>query len=259
MPCKSRQARVGKLKAKKMKKAPRGSVGVIYTRTSSLGKKVVGSKSRQVLKSSEAATCQKVRILKTVSEITSGSLPVDQRTTLLSLLSGQVPGMETVKPGNLKVFVESARAIARDANVAEQLYQLSKKSGVQIVSADMPGLFGHQPSPAETFMRRVLLAVWEFDRDTILYRMAKGLDDKRKTSKDVTQYGKVKVNGSKSILAKLSLTQSMLKAVKKAVALHEDGTFGLRTLAAKLSAILKRKIAHETARRMMAEIESKAM
>lgn len=240
-------------------KKVKGKVGVIYTRTSSMGKKVVGSKSRQIQKSSEAATRQKVPILKTVSEVTSGSLPADQRETLLALLSGQVPGMETVKPGNLKVFVESARAIARDANVAEQLYQRSKTAGVQIISADMPHLFCHQPSPAETFMRRVLLAVWEFDRDMILFRMAKGLDEKRKTSKEITQYGEVKVNGSKSILTKLKPSLSKLKAVKKVVKQYEDGTLGLRPLAAQMSSILKRNIAHETARRMIAEMASKHM
>jgi DNA invertase Pin-like site-specific DNA recombinase len=250
-------------KIKKVKAASRtlsrGSVGVIYTRTSSLGKKVVGSKSRQIQKSSEAATHAKVKIVKTVSEVTSGSLPADARQTLLSLLSGNVPGFETVKPGNLKVFVESARAIARDASVAEQLYQQSRKSGVQIVSADMPGLFSHQPTPAETFMRRVLLAVWEFDRDTILYRMAKGLDDKRKTSKDITQYGAVKVNGSKSIISKLKPTPAKLRAMKAAIRRYSNGVYGLRPLAEKLGCILKRKLAHETARRITAEVENKCL
>ena len=89
--------------------------------------------------------------------------------------------------------------------------------------------------------------------------MTKGLKDKRKTSKDITQYGAVKVNGAKSITAKLKPSAAKLKAIKAAIKRYSNGVYGLRPVAEKMRCILKCKLAHETARRITAEVENKCL
>ena len=55
-----------------------------------------------------------------------------------------------------RVLVESARAVARSATVAEQAWKLAKENGVQIVAAEIPTLFKANANPGETLMRREL-------------------------------------------------------------------------------------------------------
>lgn len=94
------------------------SIGVVYTRTSSPGLKVERSKARQIQSGAQAAKGKGgAPVVKKVCEVISGSLPLDRRNTLMDLLSGKVQGLGTVNPKKLKVFVESARAIERDAMV----------------------------------------------------------------------------------------------------------------------------------------------
>ena len=241
-------------------KASSRDVGVVYARVSSPGLKVERSRARQIDSSVRASEGKgNVKIVKKVSEIVSGSLPMERRRTLLDLLAGKVQGMGAVNPRKLKVFVESARAIARDALVGEQLYQLSKKSGVQIVAADFPNLFTHTPSPAESFIRKVMLGVQELDRDQIVYRLAAGLNAKRATSSRVTQVGTTKVNGCKSLLEKKKPTKAVVSRLKKEISKYTSGQLGLRTLAVEMGKVLRAKIHHETARRIMAEIKSKKL
>lgn len=83
------------------------------------------------------------------AEVISGSLDLDKRALLKSLLTG----------GPKRIYVESARAIARKAMVGEQAYQLGKKHGTEIIPADIPNLFTLNPKPSENFMRHVMLAV----------------------------------------------------------------------------------------------------
>ena len=128
----------------------------------------------------------------TVKEVISGSVPLAKRDKFRSLIEG--------KHKVLKVFVESARAVARNALVAEEAWQLSKQNGVQIIPADLPFLFKHDASPGETFMRRVMLSVQEFERDMVVHRLTHGLLAKKATSNRINQSGQIKVNGAHSIL-----------------------------------------------------------
>jgi len=52
----------------------------------------------------------------------------------------------------LKVLVESARAVAQSAVVAEQAWKVAKDNGVEIVAADIPTLFEANANPGETFI-----------------------------------------------------------------------------------------------------------
>ena len=235
--------------------------GVLHARASSEGDKVQRSAARQFQRGTQAATGagKNIKLIKKVSEVISGSLPLQQRDTLMNLLSGKIPGASSVDPRKLLVFVESARAVARDAMVGEQLYLASKASGARIVPADMPNLFSHNPSPAENFIRKIMMSVQELDRDQIIQRCAAGLAAKKLTSKRITQAGQVKINGSKSILEAKAPSKKNVKAIKFAVRQYQLGNLALRPLACKIGKVLKRKIHHNTAQRMVSEILAKQM
>jgi hypothetical protein len=85
--------------------------------------------------------------VKKVTETISGMMPLKFRAKLTKLMD------------NASVIVcESSRAIARKASVAEDLYQLAKERGVQIIASDLPDLYKHDCNPAESFMRKVIFA-----------------------------------------------------------------------------------------------------
>ncbi len=73
-----------------------------------------------------------------------------------------------------KIYVESARAVARSVSSAEELYELSKQQGTKIVARDMPWMFEHVQNPAEKFMRRAMVAALELERDLLVHRMKEG-------------------------------------------------------------------------------------
>ena len=117
----------------------RATKAYAYARTSTATNQDKAGLERQVEACRGAAGLNKDQIAMTVSEVISGGLPLAQRKTFMGLLT---------KPGVKKIFVESSRAVARDARVAEEVYQLSKKLGVQIIPADIPQLFAHVQNPA---------------------------------------------------------------------------------------------------------------
>lgn len=98
----------------------------IYTRTSSKKSEVClsTSKNRQVQSCLRALNLIKLRgpgtktVLK-VSEVKSGRLPLSKRPAFEELVSGQT--------GKLKVFVESARAVARDVCLFAAVWPNSNK------------------------------------------------------------------------------------------------------------------------------------
>jgi hypothetical protein len=99
-----------------------------------------------------------------VSEVLSGKLPLQNRKLFNDLISGVY--------GKMKVYVESARAVARSTLIAEEAWAKSKASGVEIIPADAPDLFQHSPSPALSFMRKVISSCQEFERDVITHRLS---------------------------------------------------------------------------------------
>jgi DNA invertase Pin-like site-specific DNA recombinase len=209
--------------------------------------------------------------VKTVKEVISGSLPLAKRDKFLNLING--------KNKVLKVFVESARAVARSAIVAEDAWKLSKENEVQIIPADLPYLFKHDASPGETFMRWVMLSVQEFERDMVVHRLSHGIAEKRRvvqaalrqarqtkaqhvlikgrrvpTSLLRTQEGKVKVNGRKTGLSQVRPSARVLAKLQVACRKHEAGQVGWRKLAQMIADIIQRPVAPETARRMKASL-----
>ena len=48
---------------------------------------------------------------------------------------------------NIKIFVENARAIARTAKVGEDIYEVAKATGIEIIANGIPSLFALKPRP----------------------------------------------------------------------------------------------------------------
>ena len=123
----------------------------------------------------------------------------------------------TQNPGK-EVFIESPHALARSTIAGEQLYELSKKNKkVQIVSVDMPELFQHEPTAGIAFLRRVMLATQEFERDIIVERLQHGLARAKAKSKSRTQSGAIKVQGSKTTLKQVKPSRATSKEIRSIV------------------------------------------
>lgn len=185
-----------------------------------------------------------------VKEVISGSVPVCQRLKLLKLLDSAT-----------EIYVESARAISRKASHGEELYNIAKEKGVSIICSDFPQLFSLQPSPIESFMRKLVLAMQELERDVLVERMQAGLAAKKKITQARTQSGLPKVNGRKSTLELLKPSPSKVKKMIVLSKKRSKGCFGWRALAAKFESILKikggKKLSVETVRRMTRELGSR--
>ena len=252
---------------KSVKKKILKDKGAIYTRTSSKTNKHGASIIRQKEAAQRAAAQQQTMIVKTVSEVISGSLPMDKRKHFENLMQ------DTSNKQIRKIYFESVRALSRDATVAEHMYQKSKEAHVQMVPADAPDLLVHDPTPVQTFLRRVMFAMVELEKNLIVQRLAHGRAKKhekmeqkvkkaRKANKqlsygDITQAGKPKSCGSNSalqIVGKLSYAQK--NQMKKAIDDRHNGQFGWRVLQEKFTEILGINIkSHERARRIAAEFQ----
>ena len=115
----------------------------------------------------------------------SGTTPAVQRKALGQLLSQR----------NIKVFVENARVLARKVQVGEDIYEAAKRHNIQIIPEDLPSLMNLQPNPGEAFVRRIMFAVYELERDLIVERLRSGLLKKKALSRKRTQSGNIKYNG----------------------------------------------------------------
>ena len=184
--------------------------------------------------------------MKKVSETISGMLPLKKRTQLQQLLSGEYD----------TVVVESARALSRSVETSEQIYNTAKENGVQIITSDLPDLFRVDGNPATNFMRRVMAAVTEFDRDVLVLRSQAGLTAARRKTTRTTQRGQPKVQGRKSLIQQLKPTEQQIKQLRNSFQKHQNGDFGWRPLGrqVKNSLNLETLPAVETLRRMQEEI-----
>lgn len=181
-----------------------------------------------------------------IKETISGTTPLVQRCKLSKL-------MESVSA----IYVESARAIARKTSIGEEIFEEAAKKGVKIICGDHPTLFKSPASPIESFIRKVMFAMNEMERDLLVQRLQSGLDAKRQFSDRVGQEGKVKVNGRLSLLEKLKPNDQQKKNMCCMAVQREQGKFGWRVLPTKFSKVLKLKedVSPETARRMSQELK----
>jgi len=185
---------------------------------------------------------------KKISEIKSGSLPLDKRKVLMDLLDD--PAVQTIG-------VENLRAISRKMVYGEMIYEKMKEKGKRIVAKDMPDIFHPNPHPQQAYARRSVLNAQEYERDSIFYRTSNALQDKyleelkKGDRMRVTQEGECKINGRKSLLEECKPSAALRKKLATQCRARAKGKFGWRLLAVKLSKMLKLKtiMTHETARR----------
>ena len=182
----------------------------------------------------------------TVKEVVSGSLPAAQRTQFVDILKNN---------NGRRVYIENSRALARSTVAGEQLYEMSKENNVQIVSIDMPELFGHQPSAGTAFLRRVMLAAQEFERDIIVERLQHGLKKAKAHSKRRTQSGSIKVQGSRSTLEQVKPNRATINSIR---ALANKG-WSQRMIRDVMRNMLNRpRLGTSTAMRIMSEVQCKS-
>ena len=183
-----------------------------------------------------------------VGEIKNGSLPLDKRDTLMSLL---------LDPDVDVIGVENLRAISRSTLRGEQFYEIMTANNKKIIPYDMPDCFDPNPHPSQAYSRRSVLNAQEFEKDSIVYRTSNALNAKlqqeKKKGKRMRegQSGGAKVNGRMSLLEAISPPASTKKKLATACRQRAKGKFGWRTLAAKMSKLLmlEEEMTHETARR----------
>jgi DNA invertase Pin-like site-specific DNA recombinase len=235
------------------------TVGVAYARTSSFGKKVQGSRARQVEQAFAAADGQGLKVHSAIAEVISGYAKYEKRDTLKKILERQLPGLPEDKQKTVFLFVESVRALARNSMVSEQIYLTSKANNVTIIPHDYPTLFTHQETPTGNFVRKLVCSLQELDRDTLVWRLAHGREQKKKSTTAKTQSGKPKVNGTKSYLEEMKPSAKVQNQILALGKQRSKGTFGWRPMAKKVSKILGLKdvLPHETVRRMHDEIIAK--
>ena len=184
----------------------------------------------------------------TCNEVISGTKPLEQRKILGTLMS----------QNNIKIFVENARAIARTAKVGEDIYEVAKAKGIEIIADDIPNLFALKPRPVETFVRLVTLAVYQLERDLIVERLTKGLALAKKRSKRTTQFGEAKVNGTRSHLEKKAPSKKQMKKLRAVVKKQKRAKISWRETQKEFRTILRKpKLGLDTVRRMVQELELK--
>ena len=254
--------------AKKAKEAEKNkNKAAIYCRTSSKANRNSASTSRQKMAAKRLADVQRSKVVKTIAEIVSGSLPLDQRSQFTKLMDmGAADKLD-------KIYFESTRAIARDADVAEAAYKTSKHIGVQLVPADLPELCTLNPNAVQTFLRRVMFAMVELEKNLIVERLedgrkrkankvAKEIQDAKKKKRRprlglVALKGGPKSCGIASTLEAIGkLSQKKVKDLRQAIKDRDQGEFGWRTLQKKMSTILNINLgSHERARRVSIEFK----
>ena len=213
----------------------------------------------------QAAQRSMVEVVKTVVEVVSGSLPSDKRQVLRTLLE------EAREDGAGELFVESVRAVGRNADTSEALYRHACANGVRTIPADMQDLCVENPNSVQKSVRRLMFKREELDKDLVATRLADGRTRKQATvakaaatakrqhknlSRGVlTQAAKPKVVGAKSILERAgNLTTNQRQKVSGAIKASAQGQFGWRVCQKKVSTILRVEVkSHEWAKRFAEE------
>lgn len=114
----------------KMLEVPGLEADVIYSRVSAKAQLRGGGPERQ--------------------QLACAPLAQDGAEVVVEAISGKAP---TARRQRL-VIVESA--IARNLRTSEELYELAGEHETDIVCADIPRFFAHDPAPAEGFVRQVM-------------------------------------------------------------------------------------------------------
>lgn len=226
----------------KTKKLPSS---VVYVRTSTKTNQHKSGVKRGRHAALAAASARRDKVTDVFHEIVSGCAPLEKRKVITDLIERLGSQSTPKKVGQKKpvIYCESARDVARDMTIGEALYNMSTALDVQIFPSDTPDLFKHNPNANDKWMRRVLLATAEFEKDRLVHRFQSGLGAARQTSEKKTQEGGVKVNGRKSKLEELYPKGHMPKDTRvylsKAFEKQKKGELSWRGVQQKLQNKLK--------------------
>ena len=263
-----------KIKDKKLKNLKvtikKKQKALAYRRISTRTNKDKAGIRRQFSACKDIAEKRGFTLVDSINEVISGSLPTDGREVFNKLLQRAVD--EDIG----HVLIENNRALARDADVLSDFHKKAKAAGITIIGGDTPQT---ADNPVAKFQCRVMWAYTELEKELAVHRMQHGLKERQKDmikmlkSFDIqdtsnkalqekaqftTQDGKVKYNGSPSILQScMPLTKRKIDCLQLACRRHDAKKIGWRALASRFSDILRQNIkSHETARRMKKEIQT---
>ena len=215
----------------------------IYARVSSTSQRDGAGIDRQTSRCK--AVCKSIgdKLSCEVAEVISGSLPLQKRKVFNELMT------KCKAHGISKILVEGSRAFARNADIAQTIYEKSKALGVTIIPVDCPDLCVHDPNPCQNFIRRVMFAYTELEKDLSVLRLQDGWkrrleQEKRKHRSGkqkarVNQKGLVKINGRKSMLETKNLSKKKMGKLMKHARQYDKGKVTVRKLATLLSKELK--------------------
>ncbi|CAK0829853.1 unnamed protein product [Prorocentrum cordatum] len=230
------------------KKKPQAALS--YIRVSSRENRDRGGVVRQREAVSRFAVSNSHKIVGGISEVVSGSLPAGSRQGFKKLVA------EATKRKIKTILVENARAVARSSHANEDLFEMAKKRGIEIIATDMPALYKHQPNPAEKFVRRIVFAHVELEKDMTVHRLWEGLAvaraEKEANYRRVkrthgaaaakrllsSSSGRVKVNGRKSLLQKMSFDRGGIAKLKALRRRFDNGQITVRGCASELLKVL---------------------
>jgi hypothetical protein len=137
---------------------------------------------------------------------------------------------EAPAPQFRKIFQES-RALERDADVGEAMYKDSALQHVEFNFYDAPGVFVHNPSIVQQFLRRAIQAMIDLERNLVVTRLV----GRRNKAREVACQ-RVKAAKRQGGIELGMLTQkSQLKAMIKD---RGNGVFGWRTLQSHINNIM---------------------
>jgi DNA invertase Pin-like site-specific DNA recombinase len=113
----------------------------------------------------------------------SGADPVHERPGFAAML------LRIASNGVRAIIVETANRFARDILVQETGWRFLKERGIDLIAADSPGAF-LDDSPTSKMIRQLLGVISEFEKASVVARLAAARKRKRATG--------VKVDGRKS-------------------------------------------------------------
>lgn len=138
------------------------------------------SRPRQCAAAEARAQASGDKVVARIAEVVSGRLPAEQRPKLLVIITS-------------KKF--------------DKIYVIAQASNVQIVPSDMPTLYDHSSDPMHKFLRKIIVAVTELDRDMTVEKLRDGIRRKMKNTVRKTRQGRPKVSGKRTLMEKLNPCQ----------------------------------------------------
>jgi DNA invertase Pin-like site-specific DNA recombinase len=206
---------------KKMKKLSRSAVA--YLRTSSAAN--VGadkdSDKRQLAGISAFAAADGYEILESYYDAAvSGADPVTERPGFMEMLR------RVVSNGAKTIIVESPDRFARDLMVQLAGHDMLKSQGISLIPATAPDFFMEE-TPTALLVRQVLGAIAQFEKASIVAKLAVARKRKRETAG--------KCEGRKSLVETHPETVAIARKLRRRK--PKGGQLSLRAVASELAAL----------------------